>query len=86
MITTMIMIMIMMMNVIDLGLHDKGKLAKFTTLDVTALDPPLQALLIVIMIIMMMIIIIIKTVMVIRMVITMIIDHTAFDPLVLETI
>ena len=45
MITTMIMIMIMMMNVIDLGLHDKGKLAKFATFDVAALDPTLQALL-----------------------------------------
>ena len=51
MITTMIMIMIMMMNVIDLGLHDKGKLAKFTALDVAALDPPLQALLIIFMMI-----------------------------------
>ena len=33
------------MIVIDLGLHDKGKLAKFTTFDVAALDPALQALL-----------------------------------------
>ena len=30
---------------LHLGLHDKGKLAKFTTLDVAALDPTLQALL-----------------------------------------
>ena len=34
-----------------LGLHDKGKLAKFTALDVAALDPPLQALLIIFMMI-----------------------------------
>ena len=34
----------MIMN--HLGLHNKGKLAKFTTLDVAALYPTLQALLI----------------------------------------
>ena len=36
--------MMMIMN--HLGLHNKGKLAKFTTLDVAALYPTLQALLI----------------------------------------
>ena len=37
--------MMMIMN--HLGLHNKGKLAKFTTLDVAALYPTLQALLMV---------------------------------------
>ena len=35
------MVIVMVMVMVDLRLHDKGKLAKFTTLDVAALDPTL---------------------------------------------